>query len=84
MVWETNKPGSGRCGRFGDLFEDVDVDVEESTLFKVCSKSGDLAMADLRNLEEDPWICLQDNNPSLRTTSRGGNDNIVIHCYLDG
>ena len=81
VVWETNEPGSGRSGRFGDPFADVDVDVEESTLFKVCSKSGDLAMADLRSLKEDPWIYLQDNNPSLRTTSRGGNDNIVIHCY---
>ncbi|POO00957.1 Voltage dependent potassium channel [Trema orientale] len=79
VVWETNEPGSGRSVRFGDPFADVGVDVEESMLFKVCSKSGDLAMADLRSLKEDPWIYLQDNNPSLKTT-QGGN-NTVIHCY---
>ncbi|KAM6551910.1 hypothetical protein CsatB_001718 [Cannabis sativa] len=79
VVWETNEPGSGRSGRFGDPFADVGVDVEDSTLFKVCSKSGDLAMADLRSLKEDPWIYLQDNNPSLRTTTALGN--IVLHCY---
>ncbi|PON54756.1 WD repeat containing protein [Parasponia andersonii] len=79
VVWETNEPGSGRSVRFGDPFADVGVDVEESMLFKVCSKSGDLAMADLRSLKEDPWIYLQDNNPSLKTT-KGGN-NTVVHCY---
>lgn len=79
VVWETNEPGSGRSGRFGDPFADVDVDVEEAALFKVCSKSGDLAMAELRALKEDPWIYLQEKNPSLRST--GGSGNIVIHCY---
>lgn len=79
VVWEMNEPGSGRSSRFGDSFADVDVDADELTMFKVCSKSGDLAMADLRNLREDPWVYLQDKNPSLRIESKGGN--CVIHCY---
>ncbi|PIA61611.1 hypothetical protein AQUCO_00300851v1 [Aquilegia coerulea] len=79
MVWETNEPGSGRSSRFGDSFADVDVEVEESTMFKVCSKSGDVGMADLRNLKDDPWIYLDEKNPSLRNT--GGEENNVIHCY---
>lgn len=79
VVWETNEPGSGRSSRFGDSFADVDVDTEESTLFKVCSKSGDLAMADLRKLGEDPWVYLVDKNPSMRNT--GGGSDSVIHCY---
>lgn len=44
IVWETNEPGSGRSTRFGDALADMDVDVEDSILFKVCSKSGDLGM----------------------------------------
>ncbi|KAF9605384.1 hypothetical protein IFM89_016961 [Coptis chinensis] len=79
MVWETNEPGSGRSSRFGDSFADVDVEVEESTMFKVCSKSGDIGMADLRNLKDDPWIYLEEKNPSLR--NMGGEENSVIHCY---
>ncbi|KAF5188817.1 BTB/POZ domain-containing protein [Thalictrum thalictroides] len=79
MVWETNEPGSGRSSRFGDSFADVDVEVEELTMFKVCSKSGDVGMADLRNLKDDPWIYLEEKNPSLRNT--GGEENNVIHCY---
>ncbi|KAK9920450.1 hypothetical protein M0R45_029005 [Rubus argutus] len=81
VVWETNEPGSGRSSRFGDSFADVDVDVDESTLFKVCSKSGDLAMADLRNLGDDPWVYLQDKNPSMRNTKGGADSNSVICCY---
>lgn len=77
MVWETNEPGSGRSSRFGDSFADVDVD--EPTLFKICSKSGDLAMADLRNLGDDPWVYLTDKNPSMINTCGGGDS--VIHCY---
>lgn len=79
VVWETNEPGSGRSSRFGDSFADVDVDVDEPTLFKICSKSGDLGMADLRNLGDDPWVYLKDKNPSM-TNSCGGGDS-VIHCY---
>ncbi|OVA17649.1 Potassium channel tetramerization-type BTB domain [Macleaya cordata] len=84
-VWETNEPGSGRSSRFGDSFADVDVDVDESTMFKVCSKSGDVAIADLRNLKEDPWVYLEEKNPSLRNSrgrgGGGGEENMVIHCY---
>lgn len=75
-----NEPGSGRSGRFGDPFSAVDVDAEESSIFKVCSKSGDLGMADLRNLGDDPWVYLQEGNPSLRVTGGGGGYS-VIHCY---
>ncbi|GFY82325.1 BTB/POZ domain-containing protein [Actinidia rufa] len=79
LVWETIEPGSGRSSRFGDSFADVDVDLNESTLFKVCSKSGDLAVADLRKLGDDPWVYLVDKNPSMKNTGGGGNS--VIHCY---
>jgi hypothetical protein len=80
VVWEMIEPGSGRSSRFGDSFADVDVDVDESTLFKICSKSGDLAMADLRNLKDDPWVYLNDKNPSMINRSEGGGYS-VIHCY---
>ncbi|CAN1771513.1 Glycerol-3-phosphate 2-O-acyltransferase 6 [Linum perenne] len=80
VVWETNEPGSGRSSRFGDSFSDVAVDVEESTLFKVCSKSGDLGVADIRSLGDDPWVYLEDKNPSLRHTGEPGISN-VLHCY---
>lgn len=80
VVWETNEPGSGRSSRFGDAFADVDVDADDLTLFKICSKSGDLAMADIRSLGEDPWVYMKDTNPSLRDTSCGRN-NVILHCY---
>ena len=80
VVWETTEPGSGRSSRFGDSFADVDVDVDESTMFKVCSNSGDVGMADMRKLGEDPWVYLRDNNPSMGHTG-GGESNSVIHCY---
>lgn len=79
-MWETNEPGSGRSSRFGDPFADVDVDKEESAIFKVCSKSGDLAVADLRKLGEDPWVYLEEKNPSLRN-SVGGETTVTLHCY---
>ncbi|KAK9289393.1 hypothetical protein L1049_008670 [Liquidambar formosana] len=79
VVWETIEPGSGRSSRFGDSFADVDVDLDESTLFKICSQSGDLAMADLRNLGDDPWVYLKDKNPIMRNT--GGAGSSVLHCY---
>ncbi|KAK4770110.1 hypothetical protein SAY87_030642 [Trapa incisa] len=79
VVWEANEPGSGRSSRFGDSFADVDVDVDESKLFKICSKSGDLGMADLRRLGEDPWVYLRDKNYSMWNT--GGNESSVIRCH---
>ncbi|KAF8396904.1 hypothetical protein HHK36_018539 [Tetracentron sinense] len=79
VVWETNEPGSGRSSRFGDSFADVDVDVEESRMFKICSKSGDLGTADLRKLGDDPWVYLEDKNPSMRKS--GGGEGSIINCY---
>lgn len=79
VVWETNEPGAGRSSRFGDSFADVDVDVDSLALFKICSKSGDLGMADLRNLGADPWVYMEDKNPSMRNNSDG--ENKLIHCY---
>lgn len=80
VVWETNEPGSGRSSRFGDSFADVDFDRDELTMFKVCSKSGDLAMADVRMLSEDPWVYLEEKNPCMRHVA-GGGSNSLIHCY---
>ncbi|PWA93961.1 BTB/POZ fold [Artemisia annua] len=80
VVWETNEPGSGRSSRFGDSFADVSVDVNDMSMCKICSKSGDLGIADLRKLGDDPWVYLRDTNPSLRDTS-GGVSNSVVHCY---
>ncbi|KAK7390536.1 hypothetical protein VNO78_25844 [Psophocarpus tetragonolobus] len=80
VVWETNEPGgSGRSSRFGDTFADVEPDVEGLLLFKLCSKSGDLAMADMRFLKDDPWVYLKEKNPSL--VSCGEVRNSVVHCY---
>ncbi|RZC19406.1 BTB/POZ domain-containing protein [Glycine soja] len=71
-----NEPGgSGQSSRFGDSF----VDVEGLLLFMLCSKSGDLAMADMRFLKDDPWVYLKEKNPSL--VSYGEVRNIVVHCY---
>ncbi|XP_071912777.1 protein ENDOPLASMIC RETICULUM-ARRESTED PEN3-like [Coffea arabica] len=83
VVWETNEPGSGRSSRFGDSFADVDVDVDELTLVKLGSKSGDLAVADLRKLSEDPWIYLEEKNPRMRMMTGGASSvgNCVINCY---
>ncbi|XP_027342230.1 BTB/POZ domain-containing protein At3g09030 [Abrus precatorius] len=81
VVWETNEPGSGRSSRFGDSFADVDADVEGLLLFKLCSKSGDLAMADMRFLKDDPWIYLKEKNPSLVSYSGEGKQSL-LHCYM--
>ncbi|XVE52347.1 hypothetical protein DITRI_Ditri02bG0115700 [Diplodiscus trichospermus] len=80
VVWETNEPGSGRSSRFGDSFADVEVDVDDMSLLKICSKSGDLGMADIRSLGEDPWAYMKDTNPSMRENRHGGNS-YVLHCY---
>ncbi|XP_057459022.1 protein ENDOPLASMIC RETICULUM-ARRESTED PEN3 [Lotus japonicus] len=80
VVWETSEPGSGRSSRFGDSFAAVGVDVEGLLLFKVCSKSGDVAMADMRLLGDDPWVYLNEKNPSLVASGVDGSSN-VLHCY---
>ncbi|KFK38288.1 hypothetical protein AALP_AA3G094800 [Arabis alpina] len=79
IVWETSEPGSGRSSRFGDSLADMDVDVEDLTIFKVCSKSGDLGMADIRKLGEDPWVYMSDENPGAWKSEDGGYS--VVHCY---
>nr|XP_027188568.1 BTB/POZ domain-containing protein At3g09030 [Cicer arietinum]XP_027188569.1 BTB/POZ domain-containing protein At3g09030 [Cicer arietinum]XP_027188570.1 BTB/POZ domain-containing protein At3g09030 [Cicer arietinum] len=81
VVWETNEPGAGRSSRFGDSFSAIDVDVEKLLLFKLCSKSGDLAMADIRRLGDDPWVYLKEKNPSLVTNGGDGSINSLVHCY---
>lgn len=80
IVWETSEPGSGRSSRFGDALADMDVDVEDSILFKVCSKSGDLGMADLRKLGEDPWVYISDENPGTWKVGDGDGYS-TVHCY---
>uniref|UniRef100_A0A0V0IS77 Putative BTB/POZ domain-containing protein-like n=1 Tax=Solanum chacoense TaxID=4108 RepID=A0A0V0IS77_SOLCH len=79
VVWETNEPGSGRSSRFGDSFADVDFDRGDLTMFKICSKSGDLAVADLRKLSEDPWVYLG-REKSMHEACRWGTSSL-IHCY---
>ncbi|AES81059.1 putative chromatin remodeling & transcription regulator BTB-POZ family [Medicago truncatula] len=81
VVWETNEPGAGRSSRFGDSFSAIDVDVEKLLLFKLCSKSGDLAMADMRRLGDDPWVYLKEKNPSLWTDGGDGSTSSVVNCY---
>ncbi|XP_060202266.1 protein ENDOPLASMIC RETICULUM-ARRESTED PEN3 [Lycium barbarum] len=80
VVWEANEPGSGRSSRFGDSFADVDFDLEDMTMFKICSKSGDLAVADVRKLSDDPWVYLEEKNPCMRHGG-GGSSSLNIHCY---
>ncbi|XP_073273765.1 protein ENDOPLASMIC RETICULUM-ARRESTED PEN3 [Primulina huaijiensis] len=81
VVWETNEPGSGRSSRFGDSFADVAVDYDRLSLFKLCSKSGDLGVADLRKLSDDPWVYLKEKNLSMRNVGGNGSGNFVICCY---
>lgn len=80
VVWETSEPGSGRSSRFGDSFADVDFETDDSSIVKVCWKSGDLGVADMRKLGDDPWIYLEDPTPSMRSTG-GKIGNTVLHCY---
>ncbi|XP_030472638.2 protein ENDOPLASMIC RETICULUM-ARRESTED PEN3 [Syzygium oleosum] len=80
VVWETSEPGSGRSSRYGDSFADVDADADSSRLFKVCSKSGDLGMADLRKLGDDPWVYLREKNPGMGNTASDGGTS-VLRCY---
>ncbi|CAA6661690.1 unnamed protein product [Spirodela intermedia] len=70
-VWETTEPGSGRSStRFGDSFADADVDWEEPSpaIYKVCWKSGDVGVADLRMLGTTPG-------------SDSGGEGGILHCY---
>ncbi|XP_062210693.1 protein ENDOPLASMIC RETICULUM-ARRESTED PEN3 [Phragmites australis] len=77
VVWETSEPGgTGRSSRFGDPFADADVDVKQLTLYKVCSKSGDVAAADLRCLGNDPWVYM-----SSGPRGSGGGHGSVLHCF---
>lgn len=77
VVWETSEPGgSGRSSRFGDPFADADVDVNQLMLYKVCSKSGDIGVADLRRLGNDPWVYM-----SSGPRGSGGGHGSVLHCY---
>lgn len=82
-VWETSEPGgAGRSSRFGDAFADADVDLEGQrapAIYKVCSKTGDIGVADMRRLGEDPWVYLEERSPGLRNA--GGGRNSVLHCY---
>lgn len=79
VIWEANEPGSGRSSRFGDSFADSDVELDDLLLFKICSKSGDLGMADLRKLNDDPWVYLTEQNPSMRNAL--ASSSFVLHCY---
>ena len=81
-VWETTEPGSGRSSaRFGDTFADADVDREEpcQAIYKVCWKSGDVGVADMRMLGDDPWVYLEDRAAALRDS--GGGEGSILHCY---
>ncbi|RCV45469.1 hypothetical protein SETIT_9G456700v2 [Setaria italica] len=77
VVWETSEPGgAGRSSRFGDPFADADVDVKQQAIYKVCSKSGDVAVADLRSLGNDPWAYM-----SSGPRGSGGGYGSVLHCH---
>jgi hypothetical protein len=77
VVWETSEPGgAGRSSRFGDPFADADVDVKQQTIYKVCSKSGDLAVADLRCLGNDPWVYM-----SSGPRGSAGGYGSVLYCH---
>jgi hypothetical protein len=80
VVWETSEPGgrSRNSSRFGDSFADVDVDGEQLALYKVCWKSGDVGMADLRMVGDDPWLYLSDTDA---TAGEGGGISSIVHCY---
>ncbi|KAJ0980022.1 hypothetical protein J5N97_015496 [Dioscorea zingiberensis] len=79
MVWETCEPGGSGGRRFGDSFADADVDVEEGAIYKVCWKSGDVAMADMRKLGDDPWAYLED--PGVRNLA--GGEGSFLHCFKE-
>ncbi|KAJ3682666.1 hypothetical protein LUZ60_012893 [Juncus effusus] len=79
-VWETSEPGGAtrNSSRFGDSFSDVDADKDQMAIYKVCSKSGDVGVADLRKLGNDPWVYLSDG---VKAMDGGGGENSVICCY---
>ncbi|KAG6535769.1 hypothetical protein ZIOFF_000798 [Zingiber officinale] len=81
-VWETSEPGGGsNTQRYGDAFSDVDVDREGSAIYKVCWRSGDVAVADMRRLGEDPWVYLKDKSATAGVRSVGEGVKSVIRCY---
>ncbi|XP_009409489.2 protein ENDOPLASMIC RETICULUM-ARRESTED PEN3 [Musa acuminata AAA Group] len=81
-VWETNEPGAGSSSRrFGDSFADADVDREGSAIYKVCWRSGDVAVADMRRLGEDPWVYLEERSAAAGMRSAGEGANSVLRCY---
>ncbi|OAY73183.1 BTB/POZ domain-containing protein [Ananas comosus] len=84
-VWETSEPGgSGLSSRFGDTFADADVDGEELAIYKVCWKSGDVGVADLRRLGTgggngmDPWVY---PTTAEQWSAAEGGENSIVHCY---
>lgn len=80
-VWETSEPGgSGRSSRIGDTMADVDVDPDGLFIAKVGCRSGNLGVADLRNLGTDPWVYLEDPNPRLSGVGLNG-QSVVLRCY---
>ncbi|KAK9689742.1 hypothetical protein RND81_09G077900 [Saponaria officinalis] len=82
-VWETGEPGgSGRSNRLGDTMADVDVDVDGMYIAKVGSRSGDVGVADMRRLGDDPWVYLEDSNPGLRG-SGPVRESAVVHCWKE-
>ncbi|GAB2221727.1 hypothetical protein Drorol1_Dr00012913 [Drosera rotundifolia] len=81
VVWETSEPGSGMSsGRFGDAMCDVDVDAEDGVVVKVCSKSGDVGLADMRMFGDDPWVYLEDPDKGLKAGGVSGGDGVVC-CW---
>lgn len=52
------------------------MDVNQLMLYKVCSKSGDIGVADLRRLDNDPWVYM-----SSGPKGSGGGHGSVLHCY---
>eukprot|EP01018_Ginkgo_biloba_P034543 Gb_35425 [translate_table: standard] len=75
VVWEQNEPSLSRWTQQVDSFADVVANEELLGIFKVCLKSGDVAMVDMRQLNvEDPWMVLEESNPSL-AKGEGGEGN---------
>ncbi|WOL08385.1 hypothetical protein Cni_G17138 [Canna indica] len=82
VVWETSEPGAVSSNlRFGDAFAAADVDQEGSAIYKVCWRSGDVAVADMRRLGENPWVYLEERSAATGVRSDGGGTNSVLHCY---
>ncbi|KAL9269574.1 ENDOPLASMIC RETICULUM-ARRESTED PEN3-like protein [Drosera capensis] len=59
---------------------DVDVDAEDGVVAKVCSKSGDVGLADMRMFGDDPWVYLEDSDKGLKAGGVSGGDGVVC-CW---